>query len=389
MLTSKSNSKEFSVHFFLTKAGGGHYATLEALRSIIHMQQRPWKIDVAESLEIFESLDTYKKLFGMNAGEVYDLILKNSWTWICPFTYYFNKKAIQHKYNSVLRILTEYWHQQQPDIVVSLVPFFNQLIWDSLCQAKPGTPFVTNVTDFADYPSHFWIEPQAKNYLICGTERLVEQAHSMGIEEDRIFHTSGMVIHPKFYKPIIGDRQMQRQELGLEPDCLTGIVLFGGHGSKVMLKVAKYLEHFKGKLQLIFICGHNEELADALRNSSSQLQKCVIGFTDKIPYYMHLADFLIGKPGPGGISEALAMKLPVIVERNIATLPQERYVTDWIVEKQVGLVVNNFRNIAQAVDTLLQSDVLVTYANNIMDLNNQAVFEVPDILQKIMDREAI
>ena len=51
---------------------------------------------------------------------------------------------------------------------------------------------------------------------------------------------------------------------------------------------------------------------------------------------MQLADFFIGKPGPGSVSEALAMRLPVIVECNAWTLPQERYNAEWIVEKEVG-----------------------------------------------------
>ena len=55
----------------------------------------------------------------------------------------------------------------------------------------------------------------------------------------------------------------------------------------------------------------------------------VEGFTREVPYFMGLADFFIGKPGPGSISEALAMRLPVIVERNAWTLAHERYNADW------------------------------------------------------------
>ena len=54
---------------------------------------------------------------------------------------------------------------------------------------------------------------------------------------------------------------------------------------------------------------------------------------------MLLSDFFIGKPGPGSVSEAVAMRLPVIVERNAWTLPQERYNAEWVLEKQLGLVV--------------------------------------------------
>ena len=61
---------------------------------------------------------------------------------------------------------------------------------------------------------------------------------------------------------------------------------------------------------------------------------------------MQLADYFIGKPGPGSISEAVAMHLPVIVERNAWTMPQERYNADWLIEKGVGIALPNFRGIA-------------------------------------------
>ena len=72
----------------------------------------------------------------------------------------------------------------------------------------------------------------------------------------------------------------------------------------------------------------------------------VEGFTQEVPYYMYLSDFFIGKPGPGSISEAVAMKLPVIVEQpNAWTLPQERYNAEWVRERHAGMVVDNFRGI--------------------------------------------
>ena len=49
------------------------------------------------------------------------------------------------------------------------------------------------------------------------------------------------------------------------------------------------------------------------------------------------------------------MKLPVIVERNAWTLPQERYNADWVWEQNVGRVLSSFDGIAKAVDELLHS----------------------------------
>ena len=42
-------------------------------------------------------------------------------------------------------------------------------------------------------------------------------------------------------------------------------------------------------------------------------------------------------------SEAVAMGLPVIIERNHWTLPQERYNAEWVEEQGVGISLRSFR----------------------------------------------
>jgi 1,2-diacylglycerol 3-beta-galactosyltransferase len=139
-------------------------------------------------------------------------------------------------------------------------------------------------------------------------------------------------------------------------------------------------------LQLILICGRNDKLRDALQAKKSRLPRFVEGFTAKVNHYMQLADFFIGKPGPGSVSEALAMKLPVIVECNAWTLPQERYNAVWIVENEVGLVLKNFRKIDEAVARLIEPATLARYRANAAALHNRTVFEIPEILQGILDK---
>ena len=135
----------------------------------------------------------------------------------------------------------------------------------------------------------------------------------------------------------------------------TGLVLFGGEGSSVMLDIAKRVT---APAQFIFICGKNQKLAERLRGLKTRFRKHVEGFTSEIPYFMHLSDFFVGKPGPGSISEALHMKLPVVVERNAWTLPQERYNTDWIREMQVGVVLKSFREIDRRPRGIVRSGEL-------------------------------
>ena len=208
------------------------------------------------------------------------------------------------------------------------------------------------LTDLADYPKHFWIESQPQ-YLVCGTQRAVEQACELGHLDGYVFQTSGMILHPRFYEPEPADRIEERKKLGLDPDLPTGIVLFGGYGTWKMLHILRQINKSSLQVQLILICGRNEKLAQALRKEPTRIPIHVEGFTTSIPYFMALADFFIGKPGPGSISEALSKRLPVIIDCNAWTLPQERYNARWVREKKVGVVVPNHKHTAHAVEELL------------------------------------
>jgi UDP-N-acetylglucosamine:LPS N-acetylglucosamine transferase len=244
---------------------------------------------------------------------------------------------------------------------------------------------VTLLTDLADYPPHFWMERQ-RQYFICGTERAAAQAHGLGHSDAHVFLTSGMILHPRFYEPVRDDRREERVNLGLAPDLPTGLVLFGGYGSGAILEITEQLDRSGLSLQLILICGRNEKLAAELRKRTMRIPCFVEGFTTNVPYYMHLSDFFIGKPGPGAISEALVMRLPVIVECNAWTLPQERYNAQWVREKQLGLVLHNFREIQSAVAQMLEPSNLARFRENTAALHNRAVFEIPDVLENILHR---
>jgi 1,2-diacylglycerol 3-beta-galactosyltransferase len=111
----------------------------------------------------------------------------------------------------------------------------------------------------------------------------------------------------------------------------------------------------------------------------------VEGFTHDIPLYMELSDFFIGKPGPGSISEALAKKLPILVERNAWTMVHERYNTEWIEELGAGIVVDSFsRDLAAAVGTLLAQENYARYRERAGAIRNAALYEIPEMRNGIL-----
>jgi hypothetical protein len=359
-------------------AGGGHRAAATALKSVIEDQQRPWDVRLVNLQEILDPLDIFRKYTGIRLQDVYNLMLKKGWTLGSPQLTVAMHGLIRLYHRGQVRLLKEYWAKGARDIAVSLVPNFNRALRESL----PSTPFVTILTDLADYPPHFWIERQ-EQYLICGTQKAVEQAAALGHSADRVFRTSGMILRPRFYQPITTDRVAERQRLGLDPARTTGLVLFGGEGSNAMLDIARRVTT---EAQFIFICGRNHKLAERLRGLTTKFPKHVEEFTSEVPYFMHLADFFVGKPGPGSISEALAMRLPVVVECNAWTLPQERYNTQWIRENQFGVVLKSFRDIDAGLRELLEPANFARFQANAAAIQNRAVFEIPDILDSLLQR---
>lgn len=369
--------------FIYFDAGGGHRSAAMALQQVIAQQGRPWEIRMVNLQEQLDNLDIFRRITGIRLQDYYNLLLKKGWTLGSGELLKGLHVVIRLFQPALVRMLSDFWRAGQPDLVVSLIPNFNRALKLSLEAALPGTPLVTILTDIADYPPHFWIERQ-QQYLICGSDRAVAQARELGHPDRFIFRASGMILNPRFYEPIAADRGAERQRLGLDPQWPTGLVLFGGEGSAAMLEIARRLERAARPLQLILICGRNQKLAARLRAMPSHMPMFVEGFTREVPYYMHLSDFFIGKPGPGSISEAIAMKLPVIVERNAWNLPQERYNCEWVREQDVGLVLRNFRGIDAAVKELLEPATYARMRANAAAQSNRAVFEIPDMLQAIL-----
>ncbi len=378
--------KKISVLFH--DAGGGHRNAAVALQTITQQQQRPWQLDIIQFQDLTDQLDVLRRLTGIRIQEQYNIILRNGWTLGAAQLLVVLQSTIRLFHRPLVRLLSNYFREHPADMLVSVIPHFNRQIAEAWSSVYPDRPFVTIITDLADYPPRFWIEPLKQQFVICGTQRAVDQARAMGKSESHVFATSGMILRPDFYTTDTTDPAEIRRELGLQPGVRTGILLFGGFGSKVMYDIVERLDSARVPVQLIVICGRNEKLAAKFRARSWHLPLHVLGFTKEVHRLMRAADFLIGKPGPGSIAEAMVRHLPVILECNSWTLPQERYNTEWVKEKRVGIILPKFKEIVAGVNQLLEPATFAEFRQNVTALNNQAIFEIPEIFSKLLAEPA-
>jgi hypothetical protein len=369
-------------------AGGGHRNAAGALRAVLEAQEYPWSVRLLNLQELLDPIDLVHKATGHRLQDGYNLLLRKGWTRLSPQLLVLLQCTIRLHHAQIVRMLRNFWAQNPTDLVLSVIPHFNRCLAESVRKEMPDSAFVTVLTDLADYPPNFWIERESE-YVVCGSQRAREQALAMGHAPERIFGTSGMVLKPSFYRKPAIDRDQERVSLGLKPGLPTGVVMFGGHGSAAMLDIAKRMDRSASGVQLIFLCGHNLDLAAKIRNLQLNMPAVIEEFSIKVDYFMSLADFFIGKAGPGSISEALQFGLPVIVEQNACTLPQERYNGTWLVEKGLGIVVPDFHEIGSVVERLLGTEKLQELRNNVSKYENYAIFEIPLILDRVMASKAV
>jgi 1,2-diacylglycerol 3-beta-galactosyltransferase len=359
-------------------AGGGHRSAATALETAIREHERDWQVRLVNLFEVLDPKDVFRRATGVKLEHYYNVRLARGWTLGLAQELRVLQALIRLSHKSLVNQLRRHWQATKPDLVVSLVPNFNRAMYQASSAARPNRPYVTILTDFADYPPHFWIEPHQMQHLICGTPRAAAQARAAGYDDSHVHETSGMIISPDFYRSGLVDRRAEMRNIHLDPDRPTGMVMFGGHGSRVMRTISKRLDD----TQLILVCGHNVSLAGQLRRTAAAAPRVVVGFTSQMRHYMQLSDFFIGKPGPGSISEAMHQGLPVIVVRNAWTMPQERYNAEWVEENEVGVVLDSFKAIRSGVARI--TNQIDGYRATLGRIHNRAVFEIPQILERIL-----
>jgi UDP-N-acetylglucosamine:LPS N-acetylglucosamine transferase len=359
-------------------AGGGHRAAAQALEAVIREQRRRWRVRLVHLRHMLDPQGLFRRYTGLDPEDLYNKRLVRGWTTTFPQELKVLQAAIRLAHPALVRTMQRHWLQTEPDLVVSLVPHFNRALHDSLSAALPGVPMVTVLTDLADTSPHIWIEPGQPQHVVCGTPRALAQARAAGYPLHRLHLTSGMILRPDFYRPSQVDRDAERRRLGLAGAGPVGVVLFGGHGARVMLTIARKLPD----VPLVLMCGHNRALAQRLRALPAPAPRVVVEFTADVAYWLRLGDFFVGKPGPGAISEALHCGLPVIVTLDRSTMPQERYNVEWVREQGVGVVHPSFATVRAAAAEVCAR--LPELRERVRAIDNRAVFELPEILQSVL-----
>jgi processive 1,2-diacylglycerol beta-glucosyltransferase len=375
------------VLLFTIDAGGGHRAAARTLVAAAEETGAAFRFRVESFQETLLPLDVLRRVTGVAMEDAYNLILRQHWNAFMVPLLRVMHAGIRVRRRAIVRTLAAWLRAQpRPAVVVSVFPNFNGIIKDALEASHPGVPLVVVLTDLADFPPRFWIEP-GLDRVVVATDEARRQALEIGIPDERIARVSGMVLHPRFHRGGGENAGVRfRAETGFAPDDFVTTLLFGGKGSPEMLPLAERLLASDPTLRLVAISGDNPGLHGRLleRAAHAAGRLAALGFTDRVADVLEATDVLVTKPGPGSLSEAFQHGVPVVVTRNVHTIPQERFNTDFVRDRGLGTVVRHWREIPQAVRALRSDPArrAAIRARLAALPPNRAVYEVIDVIAR-------
>ncbi len=315
------------------------------------------------------------------------LMTKGKLLW--GFLYYFTDIGIVDKLmkrvREVLDIksmkgLEELLSKENPDAIVSthfVLPAISKVIKNRINHRAKQYVVIT------DYGPHgFWIADNIDRYFV-GSESMVPDLIKRGISKNDIT-VSGIPVVEDFKQEF--DITALHAKYGLVKDKKTIFMLSGGFGVGPMEKMLKTLDACKSDIQVITVCGHNKELyknIDAMK-STLKYPITVLGFTDKVPELMAVADLMITKAGGISVTEALVMKLPMILFGSIPG--QETWNEKMLTGADAAMKADTVEKLSELADrALLSVDVYESLKEGVDKLrhNDSAEEIVESILSEI------
>lgn len=337
--------------------GGGHRqaakAIAEALREVPDEQQGP--LTVIEQGELPSS----NRLNSMFLN-FYNFLLRHHQEWM-KYYFAFIEWAKPNESRLAYRMSGDsaktFWRQLQPDVVVSVHPMLNHYTYWGLKDAGlvGKTKFAIVLTD---PNAGFWSGWACRDADLnvapnsAARDRLV----ALGILPERI-RTIGMPVRSAFCLPPKVDATTVLARLGLEQDRLTVLLSGGWAGGGEIEQIFRALTKVKRRIQVVVICGHNALLLariNALRDMTN-MPFAALPFTDSMSDLMWACDLMITKGGGLTTSEAVARRLPLVLDMIHEPMPQELGTVQMLVEsgKATGLksvddiieIVENFQKL--------------------------------------------
>lgn len=196
------------------------------------------------------------------------------------------------------------------DLIVSVHPLAIAPALRALQSMRSyDVPFITVVTDLVT--THVLWYHRRTDLCLVPTQAAYEKALECGLRSEQV-QLAGLPVADRFCQPA-GDKKALRDRLGWPADLPSILLVGGGEGMGPLEDTAKAIGAANLPASLVVVAGRNKDLRARLEKAPWSRTTFVYGFVRNMPEFMHAADIIVTKAGPGTISEALNAGLPMVL----------------------------------------------------------------------------
>lgn len=267
----------------------------------------------------------------------------------------------------------------QPDWIVCTHFLPAEIISDLKSKGKLNCPQAIVVTDFDMHA--MWLCRFYEHYFVA-LEETKAYLETLSFPAEKIT-VSGIPIDPVFVEA--KDKRGMREKFNLDLETPTIILSAGGFGVGRIEILLRSLQAIRLPVQILAMCGRNEELKSKLSKLPSQ-ENCKIipvGYTTEMDEYMSASDLVVGKPGGLTTCEALAKGLIFVVVNPIPG--QEERNSDHLLENGAAIRCNNLATLGYKIEKLLNNPqkLKLMRQNSLGFARPNAAFDIVDKLREI------
>lgn len=238
---------------------------------------------------------------------------------------------------------------EKPDIVINTFPII--AVPELKKQTGFSIPVYNVLTDFCLHK--IWIHREVDRYFVA-TDYVKDRMVEVGVPASQIIET-GIPIRKIFELSMNEDSLYDKYQLSRNKKTL--LIVAGAHG--VLGNVKELCESFMSvpNLQVAVVCGKNNKLQEELlqiADSNPEALK-VFGYVENIDELFRITSCMITKPGGITLSEAAALRVPVILYKPVPG--QENENANYFEQKGAAVVIREDDDIFVKTKELLQDDM--------------------------------
>lgn len=367
--------------------GGGHLSAANAIKDFF--------ISNNINTTVIDALEYISPVLNKTITEFYDYIARKQPKLWRMMYHSANSKTVNRMIAGVNSIVSKkllpLFDEFLPDIIISTHPFTTEMVSTLKMHGMIDMPLVCVMTDYA--PHRTWTSPGVDAYVVANAD-MIDSMCDMGVER-KIIYPFGIPVDDSFHTK--SNKKKILQELSLNPDLPTVLIMAGKGGLANIDKIYSELQTVDYDFQIIIITGKNQKLYERVKSISegnlhirkrdrifSKISKYIpklknirfrikskrfnininklkntkiIYFTREVEKYMNASDLIITKPGGLTISEALACGLPMAL---FSAIPgQEEENAEFLVSNNMAVRLEE--DAGKTIKNLLENPQVLNY----------------------------